>query len=473
VYDDIPEELRTAIEDLLFDRRPDATERLTELATSATRTVRADKEDLAWRSEPVEKRLAHALVEGIQDYIEEDTEEARLKYDRPIEVIEGPLMDGMNIVGDLFGSGRMFLPQVVKSARVMKKAVAYLIPFIEQERKASGRAPTAKGTIVLATVKGDVHDIGKNIVGVVLGCNNYRVVDLGVMVPAAKILQTARQEKADVVGLSGLITPSLDEMVHVAAEMEREGFDIPLLIGGATTSKTHTAVKIDPRYRGPTVYVVDASRGVTVVSDLLSKDRRAAFARSIQEEYVTVRKSHADRRERGRLISLSDARRRKFTVDWTAYRPPRPKVLGSKTFTNYSLREIIDYIDWSPFFQAWELKGRYPKILDDESVGPEARKLHHDALQLLERIAAEKLLTAHAVIGLFPANTVNDDDIEVYADDTRSKVIAVLHNLRQQGEKPPGRPNLCLADFVAPKETGLDDYIGAFAVTAVARRGCR
>ena len=466
VYDDISEELRTAIEDLLFDRHPDATERLTDLASSAKRTVRAGKEDLAWRKEPVEKRLAHALVEGIQDYIEEDTEEARLRYDRPIEVIEGPLMDGMNIVGDLFGSGRMFLPQVVKSARVMKKAVSYLVPFIERDRAAGGQAPTARGTIVLATVKGDVHDIGKNIVGVVLGCNNYRVVDLGVMVPAAKILQTARQDKADIVGLSGLITPSLDEMVHVAAEMEREGFDVPLLIGGATTSKTHTAVKIDPQYRGPTVYVVDASRGVTVVSNLLSKDKHAAFAQSVQEEYVTVRKSHAERRERARLISLSDARQRKFAVDWTGYRPPQPKVLGNNTFKSYSLREIIDYIDWSPFFQAWELRGRYPKILDDESVGPEARKLHHDALQLLERIAAEELLTAHAVIGLFPANTVNDDDIEVYADDSRSDMVAVLHHLRQQGEKPPGRPNLCLADFIAPKETGLNDYVGAFAVTA-------
>jgi 5-methyltetrahydrofolate--homocysteine methyltransferase len=466
VYDDIPQDLRTAIEDLLFDRHPDATERLMELAVTAKQRVKEARDDLTWRSQPVEKRLAHALVEGIQEFIEADTEEARHRFDRAIQVIEGPLMDGMNIVGELFGSGRMFLPQVVKSARVMKKAVAHLIPFIEKERSERGESGRSKGVIVLATVKGDVHDIGKNIVAVVLACNNYRVIDLGVMVPAVKILQSAREENADIVGLSGLITPSLDEMVHVAAEMEREGFDIPLLIGGATTSRVHTAVRIEPQYSGPTIHAVDASRGVTVVSSLLSEEKRTDFARDVREQYHTIRESHARRTKRTRLVSLSEARRCKLAVNWSEYRPPQPRIVGVKTFENYPLHELTRYIDWSPFFSAWELKGRYPGILDDGRVGAEARKLHSDALRLLDRIVEERLLTARAVIGLFPANTVNDDDIEVYADESRSTVAAVLRHLRQQAQKPPGRPNLCLADFVAPRETGIPDYVGAFAVSA-------
>ena len=464
VYDDIAPELRQAIEDVLLNRRPDATDRLMELARGVEGKGIARKRDLAWRDQPVEKRLAHALVEGITDFIEADAEEARQKAARPIQVIEGPLMDGMNIVGDLFGSGRMFLPQVVKSARVMKKAVAYLVPFIEEERAAGGAAPRSNGKIVLATVKGDVHDIGKNIVAVVLRCNNYEVLDLGVMVPAAKILDTARTERADAIGLSGLITPSLDEMMHVARELEREHFDVPLLIGGATTSKAHTAVKIEPCYHGPTVHVLDASRGVGVVGNLLSPERRGAFASQVRAEYVRVREAHAGRQAVGHLQPLAEARRRKLALDWKGYRPVPPPRLGVASFPDYPLAELASYIDWSPFFRAWELHGAYPRILEDATTGAAARALFQDGQRLLQRIVSEKRFRARGVFGLFPANAVGDD-IEVYADDRRNRVVAVLHHLRQQAEKPPDRPNLCLADFVAPNESGVPDYVGAFAVT--------
>jgi 5-methyltetrahydrofolate--homocysteine methyltransferase len=466
VYDDIPEELLTAVEDVLFNRRPDATERLTALATTVRGTVRDAQEELAWRQQPVAKRLAHALVEGILDYIDADVEEARQQVERPIQVIEGPLMDGMNIVGDLFGSGKMFLPQVVKSARVMKKAVAHLIPYIEHEQAASGLAHRSNGTIVLATVKGDVHDIGKNIVGVVLRCNNYDVIDLGVMVPATKILDMARQEHADIVGLSGLITPSLDEMAHVAKEMEREGFALPLLIGGATTSKTHTAVKIEPGYHGPTLHVLDASRSVGVVGQLMNRERRPAFVQEVREEYAKLREAYGNRRETTRMLSLAEARRRKYAIRWDEYHPTPPVVPGITLFDEYPLHDLVPSIDWSPFFATWELAGRYPDLLDDPVVGTQARALFADAQALLTRIVRERLLIAKGVIGLFPANTVHDDDIEVYAEDSRREVLTTLHGLRQQFEKPPGRPNLCLADFVAPKPTGIADYVGAFAVTA-------
>jgi len=465
VYDDIAPELREVIEDVLLNRRPDATDQLMALARGVEGKGIARKPDLAWRDRPVAQRLAHALVEGIADFIEADVEEARQHVERPIQVIEGPLMDGMNVVGDLFGSGRMFLPQVVKSARVMKKAVAYLVPFIEREQAAGGTAPKAKGKIVVATVKGDVHDIGKNIVAVVLRCNNYDVIDLGVMVPAAKILETARQERADAIGLSGLITPSLDEMVHVARELDREHFEVPLLIGGATTSKAHTAVKIEPCYRGPTVHVLDASRSVGVVGKLLSRDRRPAFAREVRAEYAQVREAYAGRRAEASLQPLAEARRRKLALDWTRYRPTRPPRLGVGAFADYPLGELARYIDWSPFFRVWELHGTYPRILEDPGVGSAARSLFEDAQGLLRRIVAERRFAARAAFGLFPANAVGDD-IEVYADEGRDRVVAVLHHLRQQAEKPPDRPNLCLADFVAPRETGVRDYVGAFAVTA-------
>jgi 5-methyltetrahydrofolate--homocysteine methyltransferase len=467
VYDDIAKELLIAVEDVLFNRRPDATERLTQIAeTTATHGKERTRGDLTWRSTPVTERLTHALVDGIDEYIDGDVEEARQQAARAIDVIEGPLMAGMNVVGDLFGAGKMFLPQVVKSARVMKKAVAHLIPYIEQEKLAGGGRAQAAGKIVMATVKGDVHDIGKNIVGVVLRCNNYEVIDLGVMVPAQKILETARAEQADVIGLSGLITPSLEEMAHLAKEMEREGFTIPLLIGGATTSRMHTAVKIEPHYRGTTVHVLDASRSVGVVAALLSDERRAAFASGISAEYAKLREEHAGRRERVPSLTLTEARKRRHVpADWTSEAAPRPVRPGEQSFDNYPLDEIARYIDWTPFFQTWELKGHYPDILKDPVVGVEATKLLADAHQLLDRIVTEKLLTAKAVVGLFPANSVGDDDIEVYTDETRHGVRAVLRHLRQQNEKPPGRPNLGLADFIAPKASGVPDWIGGFAVT--------
>src|SRR5215212_2883222 len=465
-YDEIDEDLREAVEDVVLNRRPDSTERLLVLAEKYRDRGDAvsDEKDLEWRGWPVEKRLEHALVKGIAEFIEEDTEEARLRARRPLEVIEGPLMEGMNVVGDLFGSGKMFLPQVVKSARVMKKAVAYLIPFIEDNNE--GESRKSNGTVVMATVKGDVHDIGKNIVGVVLQCNNFEVIDLGVMVPSAKILQTAREKGADVIGLSGLITPSLDEMVHNAKEMQRERFDIPLLIGGATTSQTHTAVKIAPGYEQPVIHVKDASRAVGVVQNLLSEGRKAGYAQQIAEEYERVRRKHAGRRSQTTLATLESARANRTEIDWESYSPPRPNVLGVQTFDDYALQEIRPYIDWTPFFHSWQLKGSYPKLLDDPEKGEEARKLLADAQGLLDRIIAEKWLTARAVFGLFPANALEDDSIEIYTDESREEVLASLHFLRQQKQKPPGRPNRSLADFVAPRNTGLEDHVGLFAVTA-------
>jgi 5-methyltetrahydrofolate--homocysteine methyltransferase len=465
VYDDLPEELREHVEDVVLNRRDDATERLLEIADKyrGDGSTGKKEEDLEWRSWPVAKRIEHALVKGIDTYVIEDTEEARQQFDRPIQVIEGPLMDGMNVVGDLFGDGRMFLPQVVKSARVMKKAVAHLIPYIEAEK--SGVAQS-NGKILMATVKGDVHDIGKNIVGVVLQCNNFEVIDLGVMVPANKILEAAREHDVDIVGLSGLITPSLDEMVHMAKEMERLGFDVPLMIGGATTSKAHTAVKIEQNYHAATVWVKDASRAVGVAQNLISEDLGEEFTRKLREEYETVRINHAGRRAQTKWLTLDAARANKKAIDWSSYTPPVPVAMGVQVFDDYPLQELRDYIDWTPFFYAWELKGRYPKILDDAEKGEEARKLFADAEKMLDQVINEGWLKARAVIGMFPANSVNDDDIEVYTDERRSEVRMILHNLRQQQEKPPGKPNLCLSDFVAPKASGKADYIGGFAVTA-------
>ena len=466
VYDTLDPELREAVEDVVMNRRGDSTERLLELAEKYRGQGGdvVDERDLEWRTWPVGKRLEHALVKGIADHAEEDAEEARQAFDRPIQVIEGPLMDGMNVVGDLFGAGKMFLPQVVKSARVMKKAVAYLIPFIEAEK---GEARKPNGTVIMATVKGDVHDIGKNIVGVVLQCNNFEVIDLGVMVPSAKILQTAREHNADIIGLSGLITPSLDEKVHNAKEMQREGFEIPLLIGGATTSQTHTAVKIAPGYEQPVIHVKDASRAVGVVQNLVSDGgRKEAYAEQIAAEYEQVRVKHAGRRSRTKMTTLAKARANRMKIDWDGYEPPKPKISGVHTFEDYSLEEIRAYIDWTPFFHSWQLKANYPKILDDPEKGVEARKLFADAQELLDQAIREKWLTARAVFGLFPASALDNDSVEVYTDESRREVLTELHFLRQQKQKPPGRPNHSLADFVAPKETGLEDHIGLFAVTA-------
>ena len=466
VYDDVPENLREAVEDVLFNRREDATDRLVELATTLKGKHKEERQDPAWRSRPVQQRLTHALTEGILDFIEEDVEEARLQAERPLDVIEGPLMDGMNRVGDLFGSGKMFLPQVLKSARVMKKAVGYLTPFIEAEKAGEGGERQYDGKLVLATVKGDVHDIGKNIVGVVLGCNNYEIVDLGVMVPAERILEAVRNESADAVGLSGLITPSLDEMAHVAQEMEREGLSIPLLIGGATTSKAHTASKIEPHYSGPTVYVNDASQSVGVTRSLLSPENRDAFAGGIRAEYVKIRDARASRATAKKIIPLEAARDARVNIEWERYSPPAPKKLGIEVFDNYPIRELAEYIDWGPLFKAWEMKGKFPDLFDDPVAGEVAKNLYDDAQALLERIAEEELLTAKGIVGLFPANMVGSDDVEIYADENRRTVLAVTHHLRQQIAKAPGRPDICLADFVAPKDSGLSDYMGAFAVTA-------
>ncbi|MCG7598453.1 methionine synthase [Halomonas sp. McH1-25] len=464
VYDDLPGELRDAVEDVVLNRREDGTERLLDLAEKykSDGSGAAKKEDLEWRSWPVEKRIEHALVKGVTSYIEDDTEEARQRAQRPIEVIEGPLMDGMNVVGDLFGAGKMFLPQVVKSARVMKQAVAYLIPYIEAEKSGDAQA---KGKIVMATVKGDVHDIGKNIVGVVLQCNNYDVVDLGVMVPAEKILQTAREEKADIIGLSGLITPSLDEMVHVAKEMQRQGFDIPLLIGGATTSKAHTAVKIEPQYEHPVIYVTDASRAVGVAGRLLSPGLKEAYVEEIRDDYVKVRERNAKRRPKAADLSYAEARERRFDPGWSDYTPPSPHVTGIKVFDDYDLEELVERIDWTPFFMSWQLSGKYPKILEDEVVGEAARNLFDDAQAMLRKLIDEKHITARGVIGMWPANSVDDDVIEVYADDNRETVVERLHHIRQQTAK--NRDGVCysLADFIAPKASGKADWIGAFAVT--------
>ncbi len=467
VYDDLDPALREACEDVVLNRRADAAERLLALAEQHRGTTRERKEaDLSWREWPVEKRLAHALVRGITDFIADDVEEARKKAARPLDVIEGPLMDGMNVVGDLFGSGRMFLPQVVKSARVMKQAVSYLMPFMDQER--DGRAHTSSnGKIVLATVKGDVHDIGKNIVGVVLQCNNYHVVDLGVMVPAEKILQAAIAENADIVGLSGLITPSLDEMCHVAAEMERQGFELPLLIGGATTSRTHTAVKIHPHYRrGQAVYVNDASRAVGVVSSLLSREARQRTISDVRAEYARIAAAHARGEQNKKRLSLDDARANALRLDWSgSYAPPAPLQIGTQTLGEIPIAELVDYIDWSPFFATWELKGKYPAILDDEKVGAAAKNLFADAQDMLARLTAEGWFRARAVAGFYPANS-EGDDILLFADEARREPVAVLHTLRQQLARRDDRANLALADFVAPRASGLADYIGAFALTA-------
>jgi 5-methyltetrahydrofolate--homocysteine methyltransferase len=462
IYADIPPELLERVEDVVLNRRADATERLLEVADSVRGQAAARTADLSWRDKPVADRLAHALVEGNADYVVEDTEEARLQATRPIEVIEGPLMAGMSIVGDLFGAGKMFLPQVVKSARVMKRAVAHLIPYIEAERDQSA-GTRSNGKVLLATVKGDVHDIGKNIVGVVLQCNNYEVIDLGVMVPAARILETARREGVDLIGLSGLITPSLEEMSFVASEMEREGFELPLLIGGATTSRAHTAVKIEPNYHGTTVHVLDASRAVGVASSLLSDGLRGAFAGGVRTEYQRIREERAGRSPSERLVPLADARGNRLAIDWTAA-PPAPCAPGIQVLDDYPLAELVERIDWTPFFRTWELAGHYPAILEDPVVGPAARNLFEDARGLLDRIVRERLLTARGVFGLFPAAAV-DDDIELYRDEGRTRRLATIHTLRQQMAKPPGRPNLALADYVAPRESGVADHVGAFAVT--------
>ena len=488
VYEEIPADLRELVEDVLLNRRPDATERLVKFADDLKARTQpgAQNSELetvaeAWRAQPVEERLKHALVKGIDQYIEADTEEARrdsAKYPRPLNIIEGPLMDGMRIVGDLFGAGKMFLPQVVKSARVMKKSVAYLTPFMEEEKRqhiAAGGIARPNGKIVMATVKGDVHDIGKNIVGVVLACNNYEVVDLGVMVPADKILAKAREVGADAIGLSGLITPSLDEMVHVAREMTREKFTLPLLIGGATTSAAHTAVKIAPDYAPGVVHVLDASRVVNVVSALLSPEQKSGFLAENTAKQNRQREEFAARRARKPLLTLEQARARKPNFNWSEIDIPRPAFLGTRIFSTapalgsglsaLSLGDIVAYIDWSPFFSAWELHGRYPQILDDAVVGTEAKKLFADAQKLLARIVDENLFTARAVLGFWPANSVGDD-IEIYADESRSRVLTTFHQLRQQLEKPADQFNHCLADYIAPKDSGRIDYLGGFAVTA-------
>jgi 5-methyltetrahydrofolate--homocysteine methyltransferase len=463
IYEEIEPDLRERVEDVILNRRADAAERLLEIAERYRGTEGVQREqDLAWRERPVRERLVHSLVNGINEYITQDAEEARLQAQAPLEVIEGPLMDGMNVVGDLFGAGKMFLPQVVKSARVMKQAVAHLEPFMEAGRSDSRGA----GRIVLATVKGDVHDIGKNIVGVVLACNGFDVIDLGVMVPAHQILDTALERDADLVGLSGLITPSLDEMCTVAAEMERRGMTLPLLIGGATTSKVHTAVKIDPNYTaGQAVYVPDASRAVGVASALISDEHRPTLVAQVKAEYGQIAERRANERGSSRRATIQQARENRLQTDWTAYNPPRPRLLGVESFVDYDLAEIARYIDWTPFFRTWELKGTYPKILEDPAVGGVARSVHRDAEAMLERIITEGWITASAVVGFWPANSLGDD-ILVYRDEQRAEPLATLHTLRQQLARDQAHPNLALADFVAPSDTRVADYVGAFAVTA-------
>ena len=469
VYEEIPKELLGLVEDVLLNRRPDSTERLLNFAE----TVKGEKgkvqvKDDAWRQESVESRLSHALIKGITDFIEADVEEARLQYDKPLSVIEGPLMAGMNVVGDLFGAGKMFLPQVVKSARVMKRAVAVLLPFMEAEKaaiRAAGGETKAQGKILVATVKGDVHDIGKNIVGVVLGCNNYEVIDLGVMVACDKILQTAKEINADIIGLSGLITPSLDEMIHVAKEMERQGFTVPLLIGGATTSKPHTAIKIAQHYKQPIVHVLDASRAVGVVSGLLGAETKSAFVEQNRCEQERLREEYANRTKERAMVSLTEARKRRPPIVWSTNDIAVPEALGVRELKNFPLKELVPFIDWTPFFHTWELTGRYPAIFEDAVVGEEAKRVFADAQKLLVEIVAEESLTANGVYGLFPANSVGDD-IEIYTDERRTEVLMTLHTLRQQMDKGPETVNYAIADFVAPKSTGLPDYVGAFAVTS-------
>jgi 5-methyltetrahydrofolate--homocysteine methyltransferase len=473
VYDDIDPELRRVCEDVILNRDPGASERLLALAEKFRGKEKQTREqDLAWREWPVDKRLSHALVHGITEYIDVDTEDARKLAARPLDVIEGPLMAGMNIVGDLFGDGKMFLPQVVKSARVMKQAVAYLMPFMEEEKARNlangiaGDGRNSAGKIVLATVKGDVHDIGKNIVGIVLQCNNFEVIDLGVMVPATKIIETAKIEGADIIGLSGLITPSLDEMSHLAGELERQGMKVPLLIGGATTSRVHTAVKIDPNYRGgPVVHVNDASRAVGVVSSLLSPDRREAYAAEVRADYAKISAAHFRAQADKKRLKLADARANAVAIDFAKTPPKKPAFLGIKSFRDYDLAELAEYIDWTPFFQTWELTGRFPAILDDAKVGEVARSLYDDARKMLDLIVKENWFKAQATIGFWPANA-EGDDIVVYADDTRQAKVATFHTLRQQLEKREGRFNAALSDFVAPVNSGVPDYIGAFVVTA-------
>ncbi|HVV97935.1 MAG TPA: methionine synthase [Rhodanobacteraceae bacterium] len=497
IYDDLDPELRERVEDVVLNRRKDSTERLLEIAERYKKGNResgiGNREEL-WRQLPVRRRLAHALVHGIDAYVEADTEEARQESTRPLDVIEGPLMDGMNVVGDLFGAGKMFLPQVVKSARVMKKAVAYLIPFIEEDKARTGETAKSNGKIVMATVKGDVHDIGKNIVAVVLRCNNFEVVDLGVMVPAQKILDTARAENADMIGLSGLITPSLEEMSHVAKEMQRQEFHLPLLIGGATTSRAHTALKIEPHYKSPTVWVKDASRAVGVAQSLISKELVDEFLARVRTEYAEIRERHKDKSGAKKLVTLEKARAQRFDGDWASYVPPRPNTLGVTAFDDYPLAELAEYIDWTPFFSAWELSGRFPAILDDAIVGPQATELYRDARAMLDRVVAEKWLTARGVIGFWPAHSIGDDVMLLSPLPFAGEVGApapgegkgssrpaltptplpqagegfdvALYFLRQQADKPVERPDFCLADFIAPKESGREDWIGAFAVTA-------
>ncbi|OXI87468.1 methionine synthase [Burkholderia sp. AU31652] len=480
VYADLDPELRERVEDVILNRRDDSTDRLLEIADKFKAGGAKKEENLEWRNQPVEKRLSHALVHGITNFIVEDTEEVRAKIaaagGRPINVIEGPLMDGMNIVGDLFGQGKMFLPQVVKSARVMKQAVAHLIPFIEEEKRLlaeAGGDVRAKGKIVIATVKGDVHDIGKNIVSVVLQCNNFEVVNMGVMVPCNEILAKAKVEGADIIGLSGLITPSLEEMAYVASEMQRDDYfrvkKIPLLIGGATTSRVHTAVKIAPHYEGPVVYVPDASRSVSVASSLLSDEGATKYLDELKSDYERIRDQHANRKAQP-MVTLAEARANKTKVDWAGYQPVKPKFIGRRVFKNYDLNELAQYIDWGPFFQTWDLAGPYPAILNDEIVGESARRVFSDAKSMLARLIQGRWLTASGVISLLPANSVNDDDIEIYSDESRSEVLLTWRNLRQQSVRPVVdgvmRPNRSLADFIAPKESGVADYIGMFAVTA-------
>lgn len=465
VYSEIPDELRERVEDVILNRRDDATDRLLEIADKY-KGVKGEvkKEDLEWRKNTVEERLSYALVKGITTYIDEDTEEARRNVDRPLEVIEGPLMAGMNVVGDLFGSGQMFLPQVVKSARVMKQSVAYLLPFIEAE-KVDGEASSSNGKILMATVKGDVHDIGKNIVGVVLQCNNYEVIDMGVMVPCDDILAKAKEENVDMIGLSGLITPSLEEMCTVASEMERLDMKLPLLIGGATTSKVHTAVKIAPNYNGPLVYVLDASRAVGVAGNLLSETNKQTFAADVAKEYLDMRIKYESRDKADNQISIAEARDNHFEINWADYEPERPSFTGLKTFEDYDISELVETFDWTPFFRTWELAGTYPKILTDKVVGKSASDLFKDAQAMLQKIIDEKWLKAKAVIGFWPANAVGDD-VELYTGDKRTEIYETVHFLRQQMKKRSGKANMCLADFIAPKETGIHDYMGGFAVTA-------
>jgi len=466
VYDDIPKDLLEKVEDVLLNRREDATERLLEYAETVKGAGKKKEVDDAWRKESVEERLKHALVRGIIDFIDVDTEEARQKYGKPLHVIEGPLMAGMNVVGDLFGAGKMFLPQVVKSARVMKKSVAYLTPYLEEEKRLNGTTGKQAPKVLMATVKGDVHDIGKNIVGIVLSCNNYEILDLGVMVATDKIIEAAIREKVDIIGLSGLITPSLDEMVHVAKEMQRAEMTLPLLIGGATTSRIHTAVKIDPVYDGAVVHVLDASRSVPVASELISLETRGAFKAKIKAEYVKMRSDHESRQQAKNYIPLTEARKNKVKVDWDTTPLVKPGFIGKKVFLSYPLEEIRNYIDWTPFFQTWMLFGRYPGIFEDDKVGEEARKLFVDAQKMLDEIIKNKSIEANGVIAFYPAEATDTDDVILYADDNRDKELTTFHFLRQQNKKAQNLPNFCLSDFIAPQSTGKKDYIGMFAVTA-------